>query len=140
MCACSFSFGGELDERRASAGILHNGACRCQAAVQRAANAPVSGLEAQDQSGLRAVVDELEEVVVLPALLALEEVGEVIAELELDPVAPAVHEPCVGVSVALLHMHGTAFLTKTVDPRESTPRHGRPHQPMFADRVIPAEP
>jgi hypothetical protein len=45
----------------------------------------------------------------------LEEVRKVVADLELGPAAPAVHEPGVGVRLGLLQKDGPALLAPAID-------------------------
>src|SRR5207245_1692659 len=71
---------------------------------------PISKLEAEGEARLYAVVDQLEEVLVLVTGLVLEEVGEVIPQLDLAVPAEQVGEPNAGVGVALLQVHGAPLL------------------------------
>jgi hypothetical protein len=59
-------------------------------------------LESHAEPHAQTVVDELEVVDILLALLVLEELREVVTDLELGPSPPAVHEPSVGVRKGLL--------------------------------------
>src|SRR4030095_15084723 len=95
-------------------------------------------LESHAEAHAQAVIDELEVVDVLLALLVLEEVGEVVADLELGPSAPAVDEPGVGVRLGLLQKDRPALLAPAVDLGQTATRGAQPQQPVIAQRVTPA--
>jgi hypothetical protein len=79
--------------------------------------------EPQREAGLRTVVDQLEEVVVLVTLLMLKEVGEVIAGLKLGMLTDEVNECQSGIGVALLQVDGPALLAQAVHPRQTATCH-----------------
>ena len=79
--------------------------------------APDARLEAHREPHLDAVVDQLEEIVVLVALLVLEEVGEVIAGVELGMWTEEVREPNARVRETLLEVHRPPLLAAAVHPR-----------------------
>src|SRR4029450_9013357 len=80
-------------------------------------------LESHIEAHAHAVVDELEVVDVLLALLVLEEVREVIPDLELGPAPPAVRDSGVSIRVSLLQEYGAALLPPAVDLGEATTGH-----------------
>src|SRR5262249_49662763 len=96
-------------------------------------------LEPDAESRAQAVVDELEPVVVLVALLVLEEVREVVADLEFGPAAPVVHERRVAVGTALLQIHGAPLLAQAVDLREPAARDAESKPPVIAELMGPAQ-
>src|SRR5262249_6344178 len=96
--------------------------------------------ESQGESRTQAVVDQLEPVVVLVAVLVLEEVREMVPDVEFGAAAPAIRQADVGIGVALLQVHGAAFLAEAIDLRQAAARDAEAQQPVLAERMAPAQP
>src|SRR5207244_9622258 len=71
--------------------------------------------EAKRQACPRAVVDELEDVIVLVALLVLVKIRELVAGLDAEHVRERVRHRETGVRVALPRVNRPALRAKTVD-------------------------
>src|SRR5262249_51652601 len=80
--------------------------------------------EAEGESDLRAILEELEEVVVLVTLFVLGEVGEGISSFQLGTGSEGVREPDARVHQGLLQGDGATFLTSTIHPRQRAPGRG----------------
>src|SRR5262245_53455408 len=84
-----------------------------------------SDLEPHTEPRPDAIVDQLEPVVVLMAVLMLKEVRKVVADLQLHAIQPPVGEGDVGVCMALLQIHGAAFVAEAVDLRQAAARDAK---------------
>src|SRR6266850_552078 len=97
--------------------------------------------ELERHPGAKPIVDELEFVVFLVALLALEEVGQAGADVEEEVLRDGVRQGHRGVSVDLLEVDGAAvLLAPAVHARQASPADRRPGREAVTHRDVEPEP
>src|SRR5690349_17731610 len=95
--------------------------------------------ETQPEPHLKAVVEQLEEVLVLVTDLLLEKIREVIAPLDFRNAAQAVHGTDRQIGMTLFEIHRAALGAQTIDTGKESARQRRPNEPAVGQRICPSQ-